>query len=63
MGEHGELRQDRLFPVPQGLLWLCANVAARRPLLIKMADEQSPLCLDYPARRLAGLPREGRGER
>ncbi len=53
----GGLREDRLFPVLHGLFWLCANLAAPRPLLIEIddahwADEQSLLWLSYLARRL-----------
>jgi DNA-binding CsgD family transcriptional regulator len=57
----GEPRgEEDIFPLLHGLYWLCANLAAVRPLLlavddVRWADEASVAFLGFLGRRLDGL--------
>jgi DNA-binding NarL/FixJ family response regulator len=58
--EPDELTADRSFAVFHGLYWLCANLAARLPLVMIIddahwLDAQSLEWIEYLARRLEGL--------
>ena len=52
--------EDAIFPRFHGLYWLCANLAAERPLMLSVddlqwADESSVAFLGFLTRRLEGL--------
>jgi len=60
-GDDAGVTGDRRFAVTHGLYWLCANLAARGPLVLEVddvhwADEPSVRWLAYLTRRLADLP-------
>jgi DNA-binding CsgD family transcriptional regulator/DNA-binding transcriptional regulator YdaS (Cro superfamily) len=60
-GDDAALTGDRRFAVTHGLYWLCANLAARTPLVLEVddvqwADEPSVRWLAYLTRRLSDLP-------
>jgi DNA-binding CsgD family transcriptional regulator len=57
----GDTLREPSFPLLHGLYWLCANLAAQRPLLLAiddadLADEASLRFLLYLAERLEDLP-------